>query len=390
MKSITFCLMLLIAVAAIEPILTAAGAQDAARRPVFATESTLNAAGSQDAPATAAKTGYAAKRPVFAGACRTCPWGAIADFVKTMIQPYGYDVLICYTCAGGPAESRFVADTKMPPPYQELPPGIDIAASLIPRPPNGPIDFGATGAQYLWDAYRGIHDFANDPEGPRKNLRMVANIQEPSYYIVAVKADSGITDLRQIVEKRMPVHIMASTTGGQNTPALLAYYGITKEKMESFGGSLRSPFAGNQQDERKGLDVIIGWGALENAPEYNFWYDVSQKYDLKYLELPKDLRDKMMKDFDLEELNLPIGLLRGVDRDIPSLGRTGNVIYGRTDMPDAFAYTLAKAIDEHQELLQWAQGGMNFSYNSHTVWKAYGVPLHPGAAKYYKEKGYMK
>ena len=33
---------------------------------------------------------------------------------------------------------------------------------------------------------------------------------------------------------------------------------------------------------------------------------------------------------------------------------------------------------------------MNFSYNAHTVWKAYGVPLHPGAAQYYREKGYMK
>jgi TRAP-type uncharacterized transport system substrate-binding protein len=120
------------------------------------------------------------------------------------------------------------------------------------------------------------------------------------------------------------------------------------------------------------------------------WYDVSQRYDLKYLELPKDLRDKMVKEFDLEEQNLPIGLLRGVDRDIPTIVRTGNVIYGRTDMPDEFAYTLAKAIDEHQNLLQWAQGGMNFSYNWHTVWKAYGVPLHPGAARYYKQRGYMK
>ena len=30
-----------------------------------------------------------------------------------------------------------------------------------------------------------------------------------------------------------------------------------------------------------------------------------------------------------------------------------------------------------------------FSYNIHAVWKAYGVPLHPGAARYYKERGYM-
>ena len=59
-------------------------------------------------------------------------------------------------------------------------------------------------------------------------------------------------------------------------------------------------------------------------------------------------------------------------------------------MPDDFAYTLAKALDEHQDLLQWANGAMNFSYNYRTVWKCYGVPLHPGAERYYKERGYMK
>ena len=75
-------------------------------------------------------------------------------------------------------------------------------------------------------------------------------------------------------------------------------------------------------------------------------------------------------------------------RPIKTLGRTGTVIYGRDDMPDDFAYTLAKAMDEQQELLQWSS--MNFSYNWRTVSKAFDVPLHPGAAKYYREVHYMK
>ena len=57
-------------------------------------------------------------------------------------------------------------------------------------------------------------------------------------------------------------------------------------------------------------------------------------------------------------------------------------------MPDDFAYLVAKAMDEQQQLLQWRH--LNFSYNVHTVWNGFGVPLHPGAARYYKEKGYMK
>ncbi len=64
------------------------------------------------------------------------------------------------------------------------------------------------------------------------------------------------------------------------------------------------------------------------------------------------------------------------------------VIYGRTDMPGDFAYTLTRTLDQHQVLLAWKH--MNWSYNRHTVWNIPDVPLHPGAIRYYKEQGYMK
>jgi uncharacterized protein len=325
-----------------------------------------------------ATTGFALKKPVFGGACPNCPWGAMAIVVKQALAHYGWDVQICWSCAGGARAARLMAAAVIAPP----PP--NPTADSLPTPP-GRIDFGATGAQFLWWAYQGTHDFEKDPEGPRKNLRIIANIQDPQWMLVAVKKDSGITDLKQILEKKMPVQIMASGTGGLVTPAILDYYGLTKEKVEAIGGKLmtNAPVA-----ERAKLDVIIGFGTIDNAPEYNIWYDVSQRLDLKYLELPKDLRDKLEKDFDLEEQEVPEGLLRGVDRRIPAVARTGTVIYGRTDMPDDFTYLVAKAIDENQGLLQWSN--MNFSYNRYAVWKAYGVPLAPGAAKYYKERGYMK
>ena len=38
------------------------------------------------------ETGYAVKKPVFGGACRTCPWGAMAEIVKEAMQNSGWDV----------------------------------------------------------------------------------------------------------------------------------------------------------------------------------------------------------------------------------------------------------------------------------------------------------
>src|SRR5262249_52739441 len=140
----------------------------------------------------------------------------------------------------------------------------------------------------------------------------------------------------------------------------------------------------------KDFNVFVGFGSLTNAPEYQVWYQASQKYDLKYLEMPADLKAKLIKDFGYKEGVIPVGSFRGVTKPIPTLVRDGTAIYGRADMPDDFAYTLAKAMDEHQELLQYGNASMNWSYNWRIVWQGMGIPLAPGAAKYYKEVGYMK
>src|SRR5262245_54712098 len=215
-------------------------------------------------------------------------------------------------------------------------------------------------------------------------LRVIANIPTPTYFVAAAKADSGITDLRQIVEKRLPVKILIRTGSGEPLmSAILDYYGLSVDKVKSFGGAIIPDYSRNMD-----VDVFLGFGTLANAPEFAFLYDLPQKYDFKVLELAPDLRAKLVKEFYLREQNVPPGLVRGVERPIPTVARNGTVIYGRTDMPDELAYTLAKAMDEHKEMLEWSH--LPFSYNSKLVWKALDVPLHPGAVRYYKEKGYMK
>src|SRR5204862_7419277 len=128
---------------------------------------------------SAQSTASAPTRPIFGASCPTCPWGAMGDAVKEAMQPLGYDVQICYSC-GGPARSvRLVADGANATPPQN--PGADARPT-----PQGKLEFGATGAELLQYAYLGIHDFAQDKEGPRKQLRLLAKIQMPTYYMVAV------------------------------------------------------------------------------------------------------------------------------------------------------------------------------------------------------------
>ena len=327
--------------------------------------------------------GIKAKHPVIAGACKTCPWGALAEIVKSAMAPYGYDVQICYNCATseGPRE---VAGALKPGDIQRAYTSFPfIPRDQMPPPPNAPLDFGATSVQNLWWAYSGTHAYAHDKEGPRRNLRLLAAIQAPNYLMVAAKAGLGIDDLSQVKQKKWPVKILSDSN--EVSTAVMAHYGLTREAVEAAGGKI---LRGVVPADRSDFDVIIHGGSLGNAPEFNVWYEVSQKFDLHFIALPRDLLAKIAKENDMEFRDIPIGLLRGVDRPIPTIARTGHVVFGRADMPDDFAYAVAKAMDEHQDLLQWTH--LNYSYNIRIVWKAFDVPLHPGAAKYYRERGYMK
>jgi para-nitrobenzyl esterase len=324
-------------------------------------------------------SGIAAKRPVFGGACKICPWGAMAEVVQAAMKPYGYDVQICYNCNAADAP-RIVSEARLPPAFK---PDHAVPEILAPRnPPElGPVDFGAVAVQFLRNAFRGTGIYAN--EKPRTNLRLIANIQDPSYVLVAAKAETGITDLAQIRQKRWPVRILSAGIGN-NPSSILAHFGLSREAIEAAGGRI-----GNTPEDREKFDIAIGGGGvMTTAPEWRIWTEISQKFDLNFIELPEELLTKLAKEGEQERGVIPVGLYRGVVRPISTVVRTGTVIYGREDMPEDFAYLVAKAMDEQQELLQWKH--LNFSYNIHNVWKAYEVPLHPGAARYYREQGYMK
>jgi uncharacterized protein len=327
------------------------------------------------AAAGAQQTGIAVKKPVFGGACKDCPWGAMAEIVQSAMQPYGYDVRVCYTCSGLDAP-RIVAGAKRGPA-----PGPRARTAIAP--PDGPVDFGATAVHFLWEAYQGTGKYASDP--PMKQLRLLANIQDPLWLVVAAKKGSGITDLRQIKEKKLPVRILGNLEASYSD-AVLAYYGITPKELESWGGRMvRTAPEGGPRVE---ADVIITEASRGLPPEFSLMHEISQAMDLVYLDLPADLLADMAKRFDLERHDIPVGFLRGVDRRIPTVARSGTVVYTRADVSDAFAYAVAKALDEQQGLFAWSNN--TFSYNRYTVWKAFGVPLHPGAARYYKERGYLK
>ncbi len=319
--------------------------------------------------------GVAARRPVLAGACPTCVWGPLAEIVSAALKPSAYDVKICYNC-NLMDSPRYVAYARRPPLLTAH--NIELGD---PPPPSAPVDFGVTEAHLLEWLYEGKYMYAAD--GPQKNLRLLALIEDPVYLIVAVKADSGIEDLAQV---RASIHAPQVLTEDDVWVApILERYHLTKKEVTASGGRFLNSMALQKEPD---FDVIVtSLGSLANNVESNLLYEMSQKFRLRYLQLPRPLVADIARELGGEVVQVPRGYLRGLDQPIQTVGRSGHAIFARADLPEDFAYTVAKALDEHRSLLKWAI--RPFSYDSHTVWKDGPVPLHPGAQRYYREAGYL-
>lgn len=321
------------------------------------------------------RTGWDVKRPVMAAACESgCPWGELGNFVQEAMKPYGYSVILCRNCnrTYGPG---LVSKSSYPPLLDE----VNLHDGVNTRI-NAQVDFGVTSSAMLSAAYN--KSLAGG--GPYKNLRLIAKVEDPFYFLVAVRKESGIRDFKQIKEQKLPVRIKGSD---ENMMTILKYYGITPEDIQSWGGKLSV----STGDAIKGeFDILSGFLASPALnPESSEWTAISQKYDLYFLQLPDDLLQTIKaQNVDAELVTAHHSLLKGVDRRIKTVGRSGEAFFIRDDAPEQAAYDLAKAIDENRGALKWFI--RIYTYDTRTVWKNYGVPLHPGAEKYYKEVGYIR
>jgi len=322
-----------------------------------------------------------AKRPVFAGACKACPWGILAKVTADALSYYGYQTTVCWVCwsSFGPRE---MADKSKP----VMPPGAELEnPEYIEPPPDAVPDISATSESNLIDAWNGTGPYARDGK-QRRNYRVIAVVRTSTYMLAAASKKSGITSLRQIKDRTQPTWIVG------NNPIIFDYYGIRIEDLKARGGGIMPPMGNGPgrvtREKRASGDLFIGTGLLANTPEQRSWYEASQLNDLVFLDFEQPLITRLAAEPGYQPATLPLALFRGVDRPIATVMRPNHFIYVRDEAPDGFAYAVAKALDEHRDLFQVQLEPWYYDPQSVAVSKV--IPMHPGAMKYYRERGYVR
>jgi uncharacterized protein len=309
--------------------------------------------------------GFGDKQLVFGGAPPGSPWGTLGAVAARALEPLGYSVSIEAEASMGRCP-RLVHE--------------------------GQLEFGANQSMTTRWAYLGIRSYRHAGAMPR--LRTLATVMMPAWLGVAVRWEIGITSLAQVRERQYPLRVLG---GGRDLfEPIWAYYGLSRELIESWGGVFQPPprrAAGSQWTMapwvRTGeFDLIMEPLYAANTIEACYWQEASILHNLRFLEFPEELVAQMCGELGIGAYpgSIPFRLVRGVDRPIRTIYRPLQGYLARDDMPDDFAYLFARTLDQSRALLR--QTHIPFSYDERTVAMDVGVPLHAGAAQYYREMGY--
>lgn len=91
----------------------------------------------------------------------------------------------------------------------------------------------------------------------------------------------------------------------------------------------------------------------------------------------------------LKPMSIPAGTYKGQTERIDSVG-LWSLILVRPDVPEELAYRLARAIHQGEAALAMRLDQGRYTTARNTVTQVPAARLHPGAARYYRESGFMR
>ncbi|SNZ21049.1 TAXI family TRAP transporter solute-binding subunit [Cohaesibacter gelatinilyticus] len=251
----------------------------------------------------------------------------------------------------------------------------------ILRVSSGEADLGITSASNASDAFAG-RDPAT-PDKPIKNLRGLMTFF-PSAIQIWVDASSDIKSIKDLVGKQ----ISAGQPGQTSWNAfnnLLKVHGMTIEDLEANGGKLHHlSWKESQNGLRNGqLDAVM-WVALY---PHSTVLATETARKIRVLDLDDAMVDEYLSKYGsgFEKVTLPVGLYQGQSKPVTSVG-TKTFLFASDKMSDDTAYKVTSSIWNNLDRFQKTHALLQY-IEAETAGRGMLVPLHPGAAKFYKEKG---
>jgi len=236
-------------------------------------------------------------------------------------------------------------------------------------------------------------------KGPFKEpLPLKALAMFPSWdrLVFAVAKETRLTSFDEIREKRYPLRVSVSAARPRrdNTTMfavveVLRAYGLSLEQIQRWGGSIQKVRSPSHPDRAIGIQN----GSINAVFDEGIksWGKVALDAEMKFLPIDEHVLAHM------EDLGFRRGVITkenfpAMIDDSVAVDFSGWPICCHTEMVEEVAYSLCEAIDLRRDMITVDKEGPLESSDlcSDTEAGPLYIPLHPGAQRYYREKGYLQ
>lgn len=214
--------------------------------------------------------------------------------------------------------------------------------------------------------------------GKLTKLRGIASIYPNFIQVVATK-DSGIKSMTELKGKSLSVGAPKSGTE-LNTRAVFAAAGMSYKdlsKVEYLPFAESVDLMKNRQLDATLQSAGLGVSSIR---------DLAASVPITVVAIPPDLVAKIGAPY--VAATIPAKTYPGQDADVPTAA-IGNFLITRSDLDNETVYQMTKQFWENLPTLVSAHSAAK-DIKFEDALKGMPVPLHPGAERYYKEKGLIK
>jgi TRAP transporter TAXI family solute receptor len=240
-------------------------------------------------------------------------------------------------------------------------------------------DMGVAQSDWQHHAYHGTSQFAD--QGKFSDLRAVFSVHGEPFTVVARK-DSGITTWEGLKGKR--VNIGNPGSGQRATMSVvLSAFGWT-ESTFSLASELKSAEQAAALGDNK-VDAIVFTVGHPNGSIQ----EATTTTDAVLVAVTGAPIEKLVKENPYyAHATIPGGMYRGNDKDIKTFGVKATFV-SSAKVPDAMVYQVVKAVFDNFDRFKGLHPAFATLKTSEMIKDGNSAPLHAGAVKYYKEKGWM-
>ncbi|RWK65809.1 TAXI family TRAP transporter solute-binding subunit [Mesorhizobium sp.] len=245
---------------------------------------------------------------------------------------------------------------------------------------EGELDFGMAQSDVQYNAYKGLESFKDG--GAHTDLRAVFSIH-PEPFTVLAHPNAGVTKFEDFKGKRFNVGNPGSGTRA-SMERLLSAMGWTLADF-SLASELKADEHGPALCDGKIDGFFYGVG----HPSANI-QDPTTTCGAKLVPLTGEVVDKLVAENPYyAKAIIPGGLYANNPDDTGTFGVLATLVTSAT-VPDESVYQLTRAVFENFDEFKSLHPAFANLDPAKMVSEGNSAPLHPGAEKYFKEKGWLK